>query len=283
MTTAYYCMGGGLGHITRFTAFCRYFTLRPALLTNCELVRSGMIEPDARPTMLPDEADSIDFDSFRTWVGSAIERIRPEALIVDAFPGGILGELCDLPALKHIGCIYLARILDLQAYRLRLSGTLPEFTKIYRIEQLGNEQNQWLKTMRAPVEDLMLPYPSASAHGKSENTELPDNCWLIVHSGNADELEQLWQFARQTAEIEGQTPTFAMVSQGSRPEFLPANIAHYSRYPADELIAQCTRLFSAAGFNIMQQMKDSSNKHHVLPMPRALDDQFLRCRLANQR
>jgi len=283
MTTAYYCMGGGLGHITRFTAFCRHFALRPALLTNCELVRSGMIEPDAGPIMIPDEAHCIDFDRFRAWVNNAIECIRPETVIIDAFPGGILGELCELPVLKHIECVYLARILDLKAYKSRLNGLLPEFTKIYRIEQLGDEQDQWIKAMRAPVDNLTLPHPSSGEHEVSEKAELPDNCWLIVHSGNADELEQLWQFARQTAEIEGQAPTFAMVSPGSRPGFLPATIAHYSRYPADDLIAQCTRLFSAAGFNIMQQMKECRHKHFVMPMPRALDDQFLRCRLANQR
>jgi len=281
MTTAYYCMGGGLGHITRFSAFCRHFALRPALLTNCELVRSGVIEPDAGPILIPDEADNTDFDSFRTWISSAIERCRPDKLIIDAFPGGILGELCDLPALKGIECNYLARILDLSAYQSRLSGALPAFTKIYRVEQLGDKQKIWLQSLQAPIEELALPYQVQDK--KSDYIELPDNCWLIVHSGNTDELEQLWQLARQTAEIEEQTPAFAMVSPGRRPEFLPDTIAHYSLYPADDLIAQCTRVFSAAGFNIMQQMKNSSKKHHVLPMPRALDDQFLRCRLANQR
>ncbi len=283
MTTAYYCMGGGLGHITRFTAFCRHFSLRPALLTNCEMIRSGRIEPEAGPVLLPDEADSVDYDSFRIWVSNAISRCQPDRLIIDAFPGGILGELCELPALKNIECIYLARILDLPAYKDRLQGALPEFSKIYRIERLSNEQQQWLQALNAPIEELTLPHPSTASNPVYKITELPDNCWLIVHSGNADELEQLWLFARQTAEIERQTPAFAMVSPGSRPEFLPETVAHYDQYPADNLIAQCTRVFSAAGFNIMQQMQGSRKKHHVLPMPRALDDQFLRCRLADQR
>jgi hypothetical protein len=283
MTTAYYCMGGGLGHITRFTAFCRHFSLKPALLTNCEMVRSGQIKPLAGPIFIPDEADNINFASFRTWVSSAIECSRPKTLIIDAFPGGILGELCELPVLRQVQCIYLARILDLKAYKSRLTAALPVFTKIYRIEQFGDEQQQWLQTLNAPIEDLTLPYPLTNSHEKVESTQLPDNCWLIIHSGANDELEQLWQFARQTAEIEGQTPNFAMASPRNRPEFLPEKIAHYSLYPADNLIAQCTRVFSAAGFNIMQQMKVCRQKHHVMPMPRALDDQFLRYRLANQR
>ncbi|NLF97416.1 MAG: hypothetical protein GX569_11800 [Candidatus Riflebacteria bacterium] len=283
MTTAYYCMGGGLGHITRFAIFCRHFTLRPALLTNCGLVRSGMIKPDAGPIMIPDEADSIDLDSFRTWISNAIECCRPDTLIIDAFPGGILGELCDLPALKGIKCIYLARILDLSAYQSRLNGALPAFTKIYRIEQLGDEQQNWLQTLQAPVEELTLPYNSRPVDEKSYHIELPYNCWLIVHSGSIDELEQLWQFACQTAEVEELSPNFAMVSPGKKPEFLPETVAHYNCYPADSLIEQADRIFSAAGFNIMQQMKGRREKHLVMPMKRALDDQFLRCRLANQR
>lgn len=283
MTAAYYCMGGGLGHITRFTAFCRHFAIRPALLTNCEMVRSGQIKPLAGPILIPDEADNVDFASFRNWASSAIESIRPKTLFIDAFPGGILGELCDLPALKQIECIYLARILDLRAYKSRLNGSLPAFTKIYSIEQLGDEQQKWLNTLQTPVEELTLPYPDEPSDDKSENPEVPDNCWLIIHSGSADELEQLWQFACQTAEIEGQTPAFALVSPGSRPEFLPECVAHFNRYPADSLIKQADRVFSAAGFNIMQQMKAYKYKHHVMPMNRALDDQFLRYRLANQR
>ncbi len=283
MTTLYYCMGGGLGHITRFAAFCRHFAQRPALLTNCELVRSGRIRPAAGPVLMPDEADMIDCESFRNWISSALNCCRPERLIIDAFPGGILGELCDLPALKNISCIYLARILDLQAYRRRVNGALPQFSKIYRIERLGDEQKQWLQTLQAPVEDLVLPYPAAALSDYNANVVLPENCWLIIHSGGCEELEQLWQFASQTAEIEGLKPNFAMASPGSRPEFLPVTAVHYDLYPADKLISQAARVFSAAGFNIMQQMKNQRHKHHALPMPRALDDQFLRCRFANQR
>ncbi|PKL46546.1 MAG: hypothetical protein CVV42_16075 [Candidatus Riflebacteria bacterium HGW-Riflebacteria-2] len=283
MTTLYYCMGGGLGHITRFAAFCRYFAIKPALMTNCELVRSGRIIPEAGPVLIPDEADNADIESFRIWISKMLNDYRPQTLIIDAFPGGILGELCDLPPLENTEYVYLARILDLPAYHSRLNGPLPQFAKIYRLEKLGEKQQKWLHTLHAPVENLVLPYPAADTADESESTRLPHNCWLIIHSGGNEELEQLWQFACQTAEIEGQKPEFAMASPGIRPEFLPTTVSHYDVYPADSLITQATRVFSAAGFNIMQQMQNYQKKHHVLPMPRALDDQFLRYRLTNHR
>ncbi len=282
MRVLYYCIGGGLGHITRFIAWCRYFSIKPALITNCEQVRSGRISVDANPIMTPDEADMANFNSFTAWVKEAITDCRPTKMVIDSFPGGILGELCDLEQLQDISCTYLARILDLPAYYQRLRGNLPKFTKIWRLEKLDAAQENWLASLGAPIETLTLPYSLTTELDATENidlSELPANHWLIVHSGDREELEQLWHFARQTAEIEGVTPEFVMVSPGCRPDFLPWQVRHYDIYPADHLIMRAARVFSAAGFNIMQQMKFCAARHHVLPIPRALDDQFLRCRL----
>lgn len=282
MTTLYYCMGGGLGHITRFIAWCRHFAIRPALITNCRQISSGRISVDADPIMIPDEADTADITSFTAWITEAIAACQPTQMVIDSFPGGILGELCDLEQLQGINCTYLARILDLPAYYRRLSGNLPKFTKVWRLEKLDDAQEKWLAGLGAPIDTLTLPYRLASGPDAAESTdlsELPANYWLIVHSGDLEELEQLWHFARQTSEIEGVNPEFAMVSPGCRPNFLPLRVRHYDVYPADHLIMSAERVFSAAGFNIMQQMKFHTARHQVLPMPRALDDQFLRCRL----
>ena len=270
----YYGMGGGLGHINRFTAFCRQQQIRPTLITSCPQVKSGRISVDAEQILIPDASDIAGKDALTAWVGAAIDRCRPEKLIIDAFPGGILGELCALKQLQEIECHYLARILDTATYQKRVNGSLPNLSKIYRLEKLGELHENWLANMPAPVENLALRYDSVQLR----EPVLPADCWLIVHSGNNDELEQLWQFARQTADIEKATPEIAMVSPGQRPDFLPPAAAHFNIYPADALLRQANRVFSAAGFNIMQQMRQCKTRHHVLPMPRALDDQFLRHR-----
>lgn len=265
-------MGGGLGHITRFAAFCRTFNIRPTLLTNCEQVRSGRITVPAEQVIMPELAETANTADFAAWVASAIDLCRPDKLIIDAFPGGIIGELCSLEQLKDIECSYIARILDLPAYQKRLCGNLPRLKKIYRVEKLGEDHERFLKSLNAPIENLALRYESSTV----TTEQLPDNCWLVVHSGNNEELLQLWLFARQTADIEDVRPRFAMVSPGPRPQFLPSEALHFDIYPADELLVHASRVFSAAGFNIMQQMRCFKGKHRVLPMNRALDDQFLR-------
>ncbi|EKD82113.1 MAG: hypothetical protein ACD_39C01476G0001, partial [uncultured bacterium] len=164
--------------------------------------------------------------------------------------------------------------LDLQAYQKRLAGSIPSLKRIYRLEKLGEDQENWLKTLHAPIENLRLNYHSAT----TATRQLPPNSWLIVHSGNREELEQLWLFARQTADIEHITPAFAVLCPGARPDFLPPEALHFDVYPANGLLMQADRVFSGAGFNIMQQMRCLKTKHHVMPMPRALDDQYLRHR-----
>lgn len=265
-------MGGGLGHITRFTAFCRTFDIRPTLLTNCEHVRSGRITVPAERVITPEAVETANSADFAAWVASAIDSCRPDKLIIDAFPGGIIGELCGLEQLKDIECCYISRILDLPAYQKRLFGNLPQLKKIYRVEKLGEDHERFLKSLNAPIENLALRYDSDA----TATEQLPDNCWLVIHSGNNEELLQLWLFARQTADIENVWPRLAMVSPGPRPQFLPSEALHFDIYPADELLVQANRVFSAAGFNIMQQMRCFKTKHRVMPMTRALDNQFLR-------
>ncbi len=43
MKTLYYCMGGGLGHITRFLAFCHTTGVNADLVTNSPAAAQGLI------------------------------------------------------------------------------------------------------------------------------------------------------------------------------------------------------------------------------------------------
>lgn len=273
MRTLYYCMGGGLGHITRFSAFCSTTGLKPYLATNCEAVRSGRIKVTAEQTFFPDQKEQHDKGLLGNWLERILKETCCDRLIVDSFPAGILGELSNLKALNSLQCEYLARILKLPAYLSRISGNLPAFAKTYVLETLLPQQYQMLE--KAGAISLELHDPEQTIETSTPET-LPENFWLIIHSGNHEELEQLWLYAAQTAELEKEKPDMLMVSPGPRPDFLPESCRHFDVYPAQHLLSKATRVFSAAGFNIMRQMRLVAAKHHVLPFKRALDDQFFR-------
>lgn len=286
MTVLYYCMGGGLGHITRFNAFCHTTQTQPVLLTNCAAEITGQIKTFSGRCLFPDARDLSDKASLGKWLQKVLQTEKPRKLIVDAFPGGILGELGALPELRDLECEYLARILNINRYLPRINGILPKFSQIFRLEKLHDDHENLLNSLSATVSDLTLVDPPAI---RSEGAELegiakmlPKKFWAIIHSGNDDEIEQLWQYARQTAELEGVNPGFVVVSPGAKPSFLPTSAMHFNIYPADLVMMRATRLFSAAGFNIMrqirhiQQIKHRKIRHEILPFPRALDDQFFR-------
>ena len=218
---------------------------------------------------------------LRNWVRKQINETKPDRLIIDSFPGGILGELTDLSELSYIKEIeYIARILKTDVYKKRINGNLPKFSKIWQVEKLGKEQNLFLENLAAAnnisINKLKLTYPVSNA---DSSINLPINCWLIVHSGSDIELQELFNYAQDTAMLENISPNFVVVGQIQRPDFLAANISYYSVYPLTFLLEKASKVISGAGFNIMQQMSEMKEKHIVLPFERALDDQFLRVKL----
>jgi hypothetical protein len=62
-----------------------------------------------------------DRDAFLRWLDTLLRDLQPDKLVVDAFPGGILGEPCglELPPARLV-----ARALRWDAYAPRLDGPL---------------------------------------------------------------------------------------------------------------------------------------------------------------
>lgn len=286
MKTAYYCFGGGLGHLTRFIAWCHTTGTQPLLLTNCSAAGMPGLLPAGVRCQQPSEADQQNKDTLRSWLSRVITAENPQQLVIDAFPGGILGELAGLPELTGLDCLYLARILKVDAYLPRLAGAvLPKFAQIYRVEKLHEEHESWLHELSDHITGLPLRDPPPPAMTAAMLAGLPQDFELIVHSGNESELRQLYHLLHETWLIEGTSGSVVVVSPGPRPAFLADDDFHLDCYPAGAVIERARRVFSAAGCNIMRQMAAQKKPHQVLPLPRALDDQFFRaaCQIKNSR
>ena len=239
------------------------------------------IQTFAQKTLLFSSESVNNKSALKNWICKQIEEIKPDKLVIDAFPGGILGELTDLKELKQIKNIeYIARILKTEIYQKRLEGKLPSFSRIWKIEELGKSQSLYLEKLsqvnNISVTNLKLNYPFSDA---DSSIHLPPNCWLIIHSGNLEELQNLYDYAQDVALLENTSPNFAVIGQIPKPDFLPSHIPYYSVYPVTSLLEKAGKVISGAGFNIMQQMSNMKEKHIVLPFERALDDQFLRVEL----
>lgn len=283
MKTAYYCFGGGLGHLTRFLAWCHTTGTNPLLLTNCAAATTPGLLPTQIRVLMPSPSEQRTRDSLGRWLRATFEAERPDQLVVDAFPGGILGELSGQPWLTRCECIHLARILKLSSYLPRLAGNpLPRFTRIFKLEQLHPDHEMFLAGLGENIDNIKLADPPDDPENAAGLVAgLPKTFELVVHSGSHEELQQLYDLMRETWQIEAIKPDGLVVSPGDRPTFISDEIRHLNCYPAGPLLKMASRVYSGAGFNIMRQMASSKVPHLTIPFVRALDDQFFRAALRN--
>ena len=233
----YYALGGGLGHLTRARKVLG--EEEAVLLTASGHARDPRVT-GGRPVIPVPRRLGHDRAAFRAWLTMLLDDLQPDELLVDAFPGGILGELCgiELPPARLI-----ARALRWDAYARRLDGPLPEYDTVHALEPLGYDPP-------GPVEPLSLP------HAAPGEPLLDEPHTLVVHAGPEDELQQLLAHAR------GKT--------------LVIHPRHQDVYPVEPHLAHAEHIVTGAGFNAIHETAPYRDRHTAVPFPRELDDQYAR-------
>ncbi|GAA2692566.1 hypothetical protein [Actinoplanes palleronii] len=268
-----YAQGGGLGHLTRLRAYLH------------------TVHADEPATVLsgsPFTADPRVLGPHRLLhlTGSpaaVLAELRPEVLVVDAFPAGITGELdagCVPPGTRTV---HLARLLRWDAYREVLPASPIRFDRTWTVEEPTAAHGAHLSRVSAAVQPLELVDPPAPASDSSAASVCSagsvasdvDGAWLILHAGPAAEVHELVAYAAECAAAEGRRPRLVLAAP-HRPAGLPDGVAHIDPFPAWPLFEQAERVITAAGFNAVRQMRPWRAKHRMLPFPRRWDDQFTR-------
>jgi hypothetical protein len=276
----YYAFGGGLGHLTRAEAVRHTLGLQGDFMVLSSVASARM--PPAAVTHCHAPANlQEDLPAFRAWLSETIQRFQPRQFFVDAFPAGILGELCDFAWPPGLELIHVARILRWGSYAESIHGALPRYMQTWLVEEISTQHLRALEAISACTAALSLDYPSADSEGGDLHAitrswgERGKPVWLIVHSGPDEETGELLAYARDCATQEAGTPHFAVVSPGTP---LPAEsgIERIDLQPASALFPFAARIVTACGFNSMQQTAPWREKHLCMPFARRFDDQFLR-------
>jgi hypothetical protein len=263
----YYALGGGLGHITRAQRVLESLGRvdQAMLLTASPFARDPRVVGGLPVVHVPPRLGR-DRAEFRSWLYGTLERLHVDELIVDSFPGGIIGELCglQLPPARHI-----ARRLRWRAYARRLHGPLPRYELTYVLEPLATVHRHELDRCSRRLEQLELPRVAAA------ETLEPHPHWLVVHSGPDAETLELVEYA---AERRNGAPI--VVVSPRPPSWLPERCEWRDVYPVAPRLAAAERIVTAAGFNLMHETAPVRDRHHFIPFPRPLDDQFARAAAA---
>jgi len=264
----YYALGGGLGHLVRAGKVLAALDAAQsaAILTASPFARDPRVIGTLPVIEVPARLDG-DRAAFRAWLEDALATLRPDELLVDSFPAGILGELCglELPPARHV-----ARRLRWPAYARRLAGPLPRFELTYALEPLSAPHRAALEACSARIRPLELP---SAPHGYPPLIDGPH--WLVIHSGPDAEILELARHAhglrtRETDHLE------IIVISPRPPSWLPPAAHWRDVHPVAPHAHHAERIITAAGFNAMHELAPVRERHHFLPFARPLDDQFAR-------
>src|SRR6266849_400737 len=248
MAVLYYAIGGGLGHLTRARAMLRALGLEQEaiILTESEFADDRRVSGDT-PVV--------------RWSRDAIKHLAPQRIIVDTFPAGLFGEI-EAP---HVD--YVARYLRWSAYQPR---NLPRFDRTFVLEPLEDDHDRFIEENSNEVirdfefEDA-LPTPSAPSYV------------LVIHSGPADEIDELIAYARDVCSIDNVRDPILLCAPA---KLHRSDVQCVDVYPATQLSSAARLIFTGGGFNAMREF-GGDPRHRPLPFPRRFDDQYRRVHFRN--
>lgn len=273
----FYSIGGGLGHLTRFSSVIRSLKIDEpvTLVASSPFARDPRVVDSKHRVIIPPFWAARSKESLTEWFQKLIDEEKPEEVYIDAFPAGILGELNQVFFADSTRLFTLARILKWNVYAERIPNFRLAYEKAFVLEPLAHEHMEFLHANAKQVEELKLLVPVL----RPEIPPTNDNTWLLIHSGPDPELKMLLKQVEKDAAQQKDCPEIIIVYPGKRPDFVSLDYKFINLYPAFEMFETAGRVYSGAGFNMIHQMLNYQNRHHVMPFERILDNQFARVEL----
>jgi hypothetical protein len=268
-------LGGGLGHLTRIAAW--WHTCRPTSSLVVATVSKHATDPravtGATIVRLADPAGRPDRRLLRRQLSGLLADPSVSELVVDAFPGGLFGELDGLRAPDHVPVTCLARALRWDAYRRRLGPRPPRFDRVHRMEALPPDQDRWLRDQADSIDDLRVHDPPPVP--EPDSVEVAGSV-LVVHSGPEAEIERLLGWCDRRRPVVLACPPWSV------PLTVPAGTTVVDALPAWPLFGQAAQIVAGGGWNVVRQTMPMASKRVLIPFARALDDQHRRVALAQR-
>ena len=267
----FYVPGGGLGHLSRTLKLIQLFDFKPeeVLIISPSIFRSFV---NARIPFLSLSWE----DTPEQWSQQLIQVLKQgniQKCYIDAFPFGLKGELLAVyKTLPQIPFVYVARILKWQIYLKNTGGGQSIlFEETLLLEYLYPAHASWIRANSKRCIFLQLPSPTTK---KAEPfTKTPYS--LLVHSGGAKEVQQLCEKVALTLSVNEEIRI--MVLTQVKVDFKhPRFEVHRALFPVQQYFQHAEKIYTAAGFNLIQELDHFSEKHVAFAIDKLYDDQYYR-------
>ncbi|MDN5203660.1 hypothetical protein QQ008_19885 [Fulvivirgaceae bacterium BMA10] len=269
----FYAMGGGMGHLMRIKVLSENLNIHNfKILTSNDLAFQLF---DERKILFVEPDLSKIFNVYKKHLKNLIRKSNIKQIYLDAFPNGLLGELDWIFEEKDLKLTYIARRLIWKNYKPFLKATNFHFHKVIKLEPLENDHEAFINASSGNITTMLLKYPDPDADKTGDQINHIDSpIWLIVHAFHKEELEQIIEYAVETARLENKEPYWVIISNipvdTPEPGILIDSTHAFHWFPVAD------KIFSACGFNTAYQLKGFRDKHISIPFPRKFDDQFWR-------
>lgn len=277
MKNLFYVNGGGLGHLSRISAFI--FTQKIELSESLILSSSefsSLLFPISSIKSIPDSYSN-HIQKLAKFIQNTLNQYSFENIYIDTFPLGILGEL-QFVDFKNITINYIARHLKWSLYSSINQKNKIKYHFTYITESIDNEQLEFISSNSKKHFSLKLDYKIDKPKNKVlESLKSKNETWIIVHSTPESEVLALLEHAKDIAKAESKKTKLIVISQCKLD--ISEDIFQLDYFPAYALFPYVDRIISACGFNIMQQTRNFRKKQITIPFPRKYDDQFRRKKL----
>lgn len=266
---AFYVQGGGLGHLSR--------THKLINLLKIDAKEVLIITPSQFTHFFKQyQFVSISWhDGSSAWTKTLLQVLMDNSIqscYIDAFPLGIKGELIPIyKALPHISFNYTCRVLKWKKYQNDIPEAFaPNFKRTILLEKIYEDHYDWIKANSSKIEAIQLPVFDTTKQVRL--TEAP--FILVIHSGGKEDVIRLCEKAK-AAEKNSFTPlfVFTQVSIELEDERFQIRLAEY---PIEQFFQYADKIYTAAGFNLMNELAPYHKKHVAIPIDRLYDDQYFR-------
>ncbi|AXT59555.1 hypothetical protein D1816_04020 [Aquimarina sp. AD10] len=274
----FYAHGGGLGHLTRISKLIKILEIP----VNDVLIIT--------PSTFTKYFKSYTFvkilwnETVAEWsntIKNTIESYTITTFYVDTFPFGIKGELSSVyTAFPKLEYVYVSRVLKWQNYLDAIPvKTAIKFSKTIILEIMYDEHMIWIKNNSKKIKQIMLQNKQVSSISFHDKPYI-----LIVHSGGKEDVLKICNRASKDYHNKPEIVmvVFTQVDINIKDSRI---LLHKDIYPVSQYFEHAKKIYTAAGFNSIQELQSYNDKHVVIPLNKLYDDQFFRYekRLKNDR